>query len=295
MRYGPILKNYIKLLRGEFFIASLLPVFIALAFSAGEGHPILPGILALTAAGALAVHGLTNVSNEYFDYINGVDTARSAGVEHLLLAGSVSVSGAKKMIVLFAVLCLAASLAIYLIRGPWLFALGMAGSAGGFFYTAPPLAYKYRGLGELAAFLLMGPMLVAGAYAALTGRFSLHALALSLPVGMLIAAVLNSNNIRDIDEDRDSGIRTSAVILGYRRSSFLYTALMAGPFLWALAAWLSGLFGPMVLIVLAAAPLAIGNIIVVRRRDREAIRDIDIRTVKLYVLFCALLAVSLFI
>ena len=293
MSVVPGIRNYVKLLRGEFFIASLLPAIIALVYSLKEGYSFSPGIFLPAAAAIVCVHGLTNIVNEYYDYKNGVDTERSAGVQHLLVDGIVTAAGVKRMITLFAVLCAAAAFWAYFLRGLPLLLLGILGTLGGYFYTAPPAAYKYRGLGEFAVFLLMGPMLVTGVYAAITGEFSLRAAILSIPAGLLIAAVLNSNNIRDIQEDKSSGITTLATVLGLKSARIVYVVLLAGAFIWIPAAAGAGLFAPKIAIAGLALPLAVMNIRTIYTGDPEQMARIDIQTVKLYIAYSVLLVIGL--
>ena len=288
-----VLKNYIKLIRGEFFIASLLPVLIAQILSVRQGHSFSAGVFLLVAASVVCVHGLTNVVNEYYDYKNGVDTERSSGVRHLLVEGMVAPAGVRAMISVFAILCVSAGLWIYYLRGIPLLILGAAGMIGGYCYTAPPAAYKYRGFGEGAVFLLMGPMLLTGAYGAITGEFSMLAVILSIPAGFLIAAVLNSNNIRDIEEDTNSGIITSATVLGLKRSRIVYIMLLAGAFIWIPTVIATGIFGQKIAIAVLALPLALMNIRDISSGDSVRMARIDIQTVKLYIFYLVLLGAGL--
>jgi hypothetical protein len=92
--------------------------------------------------------------------------------------------------------------------------LGILGLVGGYGYTAPPLRYKYRALGVPLVFLLMGPLMVVGSYFAVTGAWSVEALILSVPVGLLVAAILHGNEWRDIGEDTRAGIVTLSSRLG---------------------------------------------------------------------------------
>ena len=98
---------------------------------------------------------------------------------------------------------------LYLValRGPAIVVLGLLGLVGGYVYTAPPFQYKYHALGVPLVFLLMGPLMVVGSYFAVTGAWSLTALVLSIPVGLLVAAILHGNEWRDISEDTRAGHR----------------------------------------------------------------------------------------
>ena len=114
-------------------------------------------------------------------------------------------------------------------------------------YTGGPRPYGYEGLGELFVFLFFGVVAVGGSYFVQTEDLSWEAFALGVPVGLLAAAILVVNNVRDIETDRRAGKRTLAVQLGRERAVRLFAAMLvlayvAPPVIWALAddldAWL---------------------------------------------------------
>ena len=109
--------------------------------------------------------------------------------------------------------------------------LGLLGLIGGWGYTAPPLEYKNRALGVPIVFLLMGPLMVEGSYFAVSGEWSLTALVLSIPVGLLVAAILHGNEWRDIREDSRAGISTISARIGRRWAHYGYVALVLGAYI----------------------------------------------------------------
>ena len=88
--------------------------------------------------------------------------------------------------------------------------------AAGVLYTGGPRPYGYEGLGELFVFLFFGLVAVAGSYYVQTEELTWEAFALAVPVGLLAAAILVVNNVRDMDTDRRAGKRTLAVQAGAR-------------------------------------------------------------------------------
>src|SRR5918995_6224754 len=135
-----------------------------------------------------------------------------------------------------------------------LLVVGAASILAGVLYTGGPRPYGYEGLGELFVFAFFGLVAVAGSYFVQTEELRWEALALGVPVGLLAAAILVVNNVRDVDTDRRAGKRTLAVKLGRERARALFTAMIAASFLVppllvpALSFW--------VLLALAAFPLA---------------------------------------
>src|SRR5438309_10112714 len=99
-------------------------------------------------------------------------------------------------------------------RGWPIVALGIIGLIGGYTYTAPPFQYKFGPVGIPLVFLLMGPLMVIGSFYAVSGLFDLRAVAASIPVGLLVAAILHGNEWRDISEDARAGGATVWVRAG---------------------------------------------------------------------------------
>ena len=99
-----------------------------------------------------------------------------------------------------------------------LLVVGAASILAGVLYTGGPRPYGYEGLGELFVFLFFGVVAVVGSYYVQTEELRWVAFALAVPVGLLAAAILVVNNMRDIDTDRRAGKRTLAVRLGRERA-----------------------------------------------------------------------------
>jgi len=117
---------------------------------------------------------------------------------------------------------------VILTRQWWLIGVGVACIAAAWLYTGGPRPYGYAGLGEVFVFLFFGPVPVIGtAYVQTLTITSTDVLA-SLGVGMLICAILVTNNLRDIPGDSRVGKRTLAVRLGDERTRMLYAALVTG-------------------------------------------------------------------
>lgn len=137
-------------------------------------------------------------------------------------------------------------------RSGWaLIILGLAGFAGGFFYTGEPLNYKRRGLAVVIVFFLMGVFMVAGAYSAVAGAFSWKVVLISIPVSLLVSLILLANELRDFESDSRYALRTLAVRIGYTRAIQVYCVLLACAYASPVALQLGGLYPPPWLIYLA--------------------------------------------
>ena len=136
----------------------------------------------------------------------------------------------------------------------WLVAVGAVCIVAAWTYTGGPIPYGYRALGELFVFVFFGLVAVVGTTFAQTRSVEGLAVAASVPVGLLIVAILVVNNLRDIDGDAAVGKRTLAVLLGERRTRLLYVGLFVVAFAVVVGI---GVLRPAALIGLVATPLAV--------------------------------------
>src|SRR5918992_1035223 len=123
-------------------------------------------------------------------------------------------------------IAVAAGLYLAAVAGWELLVVGAASILAGVLYTGGPRPYGYEGLGELFVFVFFGLVAVAGSYYVQAGELPWEALALGVPVGLLAAAILVVNNIRDVETDRRAGKRTLAVKLGRERARSLFVAMV---------------------------------------------------------------------
>jgi 1,4-dihydroxy-2-naphthoate octaprenyltransferase len=286
---------FYEILRPFAFTASVIPVLAGSALAWVEQRwEWAPFIAALF--GAVFLHAGTNVVNEVYDVRKGVDTIASPRASHAIVKGRISERAA--LILAGVAFALAVVVGVYLIwlRGPAIVGLGLLGLIGGWGYTAPPLEYKNRGLGVPLVFLLMGPLMVEGAYFAVSGTWSTTALVLSIPVGLLVAAILHGNEWRDIREDSRAGISTLSGRIGRRWAHYGYVGLVLGAYMVlalsviadVLPAWtmLAILSLPFLAQVIRSAELGATG-------QARAIAMIDLQTARLHLAFGSLLVLGL--
>jgi 1,4-dihydroxy-2-naphthoate octaprenyltransferase len=232
--------------------AALAPVLVGTGAAAAlDGYAPVPALLALVVALALQVG--VNYANDYSDGTRGTDAER---VGPMRLVGSGAATARQVLVaagLAFAVASLA-GLALAALSSWWLVAVGAVCIAAAWTYTGGPLPYGYRALGEVFVFVFFGPVAVVGTTFVQTGAVEPLAVAASVPVGLLIVAILVVNNLRDLDGDAAVGKRTLAVLLGDRRTRFLYVGLFLVAFATIAAI---GLVRPWALVALLAAALAV--------------------------------------
>jgi 1,4-dihydroxy-2-naphthoate polyprenyltransferase len=281
--------------------AAVAPVLVGTSIAVTR-DVFRPGAFIAALLGAILIQVGTNLSNDYSDARRGADTEERLGPMRVTAGGLVP----PKTVLLWTYLTFgaAALCGIYLVvvAGWELLVLGVLSILAGVLYTGGPRPYGYEGLGEVFVFLFFGIVAVAGSAFAQLESWPWESLALAVPVGLLVTAILVVNNIRDMDTDRRAGKRTLAVRLGRERARFEYAALMAVGFLvllpiaaieiadsdtasalWWLLPWLT-------------VPLAVKLVGVVRTRvDGPTLNAALARTAGLQLVFCVLLTAGILI
>jgi 1,4-dihydroxy-2-naphthoate octaprenyltransferase len=273
--------------------AAAAPVLVGTAL-AGFEHVFHPLRLIAALLGALFIQVGTNLSNDYSDALRGADTEDRLGPVRVTAGGLVPPR--QVLLATYATFGLAVLAGVYLIvvAGWLLLLVGAASILAGVLYTGGPKPYGYEGLGELFVFLFFGVVAVAGSYFVQVRHVQWEAFALSVPVGLLAAAILVVNNVRDIDTDRRSGKRTLAVRIGRKRTRILYGAMLAGAYLLAPVTWLFGPLSAWLLLAWLTAPLALAVIGLVNgHTDGPSLNQALAKTGMLQLAFCALLSVGL--
>ncbi|HEY2887687.1 MAG TPA: LLM class flavin-dependent oxidoreductase, partial [Candidatus Limnocylindrales bacterium] len=283
-----------EILRPFAYTASVIPVLAggALAF-VDNSFSISPFLAALL--GGVLLHSGTNIVNEVYDVRQGIDTITSPRASHAIVKGRITERAAFATAALAFLLAVAIGVYLIALRGPAIVVLGVLGLVGGWGYTAPPLQYKYRALGVPLVFALMGPLMVVGTYFAVTGAWSIPALILSIPVGLLVAAILHGNEWRDISEDTRAGIVTLSSRLGKEWAHYGYVALILGAYISLGLAVAFRLLPPATLLAILSLPFLAQ---VMRSAElgatgqARAIAMIDLQTARLHLAFGSLLVLG---
>jgi 1,4-dihydroxy-2-naphthoate octaprenyltransferase len=284
-----------EVMRPFSFTASLLPVSVGGAIALGQGRMHWPLFIA-ALLGGLGLHIGTNVINEIYDVRHGIDAITSPRMSMAILKGKITERDA--FIVAWSGFVLAALMGIFLLvqRGWPIVLLGLIGFVGGYFYTAPPFQYKYRALGLPLVFVMMGPLMVIGSYYAVTGTFDPNLLVVSVPVGLLVTAILHGNEWRDVAEDTRHGFTTFSARFGRDTAYWVYVMLILGAYVAVGLAVMVGALPKLALLTLFSLPLVAW---ILRDAERgaeghlRAIAMIDLMTARLHGAFGALLLVGL--
>ena len=250
------LRLWVSAARPRTLPAAVAPVLVGTALAVSEGA-LRPLAFACALVGSVFIQIGTNLSNDYSDARRGADTDDRLGPVRVTAGGLMPPR--QVLVGTYLAFGIAVLAGVYLIAvaGVQLLIVGVVSILAGVLYTGGPRPYGYEGLGELFVFLFFGVVAVTGSYFVQTERLSLEALALSVPVGLLAAAIIVVNNVRDVDTDRRAGKRTLAVKLGRRRARGLFSVLLGLAFAWTVALALAGAPTVWLLLGLVAAPLGV--------------------------------------
>ncbi|MBL1376227.1 1,4-dihydroxy-2-naphthoate octaprenyltransferase [Zobellella denitrificans] len=233
------LSTWLNAIRPKTLPLALASILLGAGVAAGEGA-FDGGVLLLALLTALLLQILSNLANDYGDGVRGTDAEGRAGPARVLASGLATPAQLRSAIRLTAGLAALSGLlllgrALGADRGAWLgfLLLGALALLAALGYTLGRRPYGYRGLGDLAVFVFFGPVAVLGTSWLMLHQPGAGAGWAALVAGLLSVAVLNINNIRDLESDRRAGKHTLALRLGLARARvyqllLLATALLAG-------------------------------------------------------------------
>ncbi len=189
-----------------------------------DGFDPLIALLALSVAVFLQLG--VNFSNDYSDGVRGTDEFR-VGPQRLTGSGAVEPRKVLRVALVFFALAAVSGLVIVVLTAQWwLLLIGALAILAAWYYTGGKDPYGYAGLGELSVFIFFGPVATLGTSFAQTLVFQPDAVMAGIGLGSIAAAVLVTNNIRDIETDKQAGKRTLAVFMGSKASKSLYLFLI---------------------------------------------------------------------
>ena len=278
------------------FTASATPILLGTALALYQtGHINVPMLLA-ALFGGMILHAGTNMVSDYFDYKKGVDHEDSFGGSRVLIEKQM----APKDILTGGIIAfvLATLIGVYLVinHGWPIVMFGLAGIAGGYFYTAGPVGYKYHALGEFLVFALMGPLMVWGAHFVQVGHLEWMPVLISLPIGFLVTAILFANNLRDIEDDSDAGINTQASMMGRKNARIVYAGMLFSAYaiLAALVVFHQVPIWALLAVISIPAALKVNKIIQESLKyERSHLAMVDVMTAQLHFQFGILFTIGI--
>lgn len=226
-------RHWLEAARPKTLPAAIIPVLVgtALAYAHGAAHY---GRAAICLAFSLLVQIGTNFANDYFDFVQGADTAERVGPRRAVAAGLIAPG--TMLTATCVVLGLTFVVGLLLVRaGGWvLLPIGIVSIVCAIAYTGGPFPLGYNGLGDVFVFIFFGLVAVCATFYVQTGYVAPDTVSASAAVGLLAANILVANNYRDVETDARAGKKTLVVRFGRRFAIWQYAlaalvALLVAP------------------------------------------------------------------
>jgi 1,4-dihydroxy-2-naphthoate polyprenyltransferase len=245
-----------QMIRPHTLTASFVPVLLGTALALGSGK-IHIGLFVVMLVACLLIQAATNMFNEYFDFKRGLDTEHSVGI-----GGTIVRDGIKPKTVMQLALCfygISLLLGVYICMNSswWLALVGLICMSVGYLYTGGPYPISYTPFGELFSGLFMGMLITLITFFIQTGTVNSTSILVSIPIFVLVSGINLSNNIRDLDGDKENSRKTVPVLFGKKRAICLLAGMFIFSYLWVLALMVIGVAPIWAAIVILSAPKAI--------------------------------------
>jgi 1,4-dihydroxy-2-naphthoate octaprenyltransferase len=193
-------------------------------------------VFGLAALTTVLLQIMSNMANDYGDFVNGKDTHERIGPKRMVQSGEITSKTMLRGIIAVGILCAISGVSLIVIgtegipfTNMLLFGvLGLAAIAAAIKYTVGKNPYGYRGLGDIFVFIFFGLVGVIGTYFLHTQTFRWDILLPASAIGLLSTGVLNMNNMRDYEADKNAGKKTIVVAMGTRNAAFYQLFLVGG-------------------------------------------------------------------
>ena len=208
------LKEFFMCTRPHSYPASIAPVLFGATYALGYEikFSILKFVLFLLAC--LLIQAATNLFNEYYDYKHGLDKIDSEGISGSIVKGNLSPREVMVGALVLYALAFVLGLILTFITSFYVLLVGVVCMLAGYFYTGGKYPIAYSPFGEVVSGFFMGTIIIALSFYFQTGYVNADIAVVSLPLFIMIGAILLANNIRDLDNDKESGRRTYAILVG---------------------------------------------------------------------------------
>ena len=208
------LKEFFMCTRPHSYPASVAPVLFGATYALGYEikFSILKFILFLLAC--LLIQAATNLFNEYYDYKHGLDKIDSEGISGSIVKGNLSSREVMVGALVLYALAFVLGLILTFITSFYVLLVGLVCMLAGYFYTGGKYPIAYSPFGEVVSGFFMGTIIITLSFYFQTGYVNADIIVVSVPLFIMIGAILLANNIRDLDNDKESGRRTYAILVG---------------------------------------------------------------------------------
>ncbi|HHW3170998.1 TPA: 1,4-dihydroxy-2-naphthoate polyprenyltransferase [Proteus mirabilis] len=223
---------WLESLRPKTLPLGLIAIVTGSALAYCTGHFELPiALLAILTAGTLQI--LSNLANDYGDAVKGTDTEERLGPLRGMQKGVITPAQMKKALIINVIISCVSGIALIIVacKKPedaiGFLVMGLLAIVAAITYTVGKRPYGYMGLGDISVLIFFGWLSVIGTYYLQANAFNIVTLLPATACGLLSVAVLNINNMRDLENDIQAGKNTLAVRLGASGSRIYHTCVIA--------------------------------------------------------------------
>lgn len=284
-----------QLTRPHTLTAAFAPVLLGTALAI-ENSGIHWGLFFAMLIASLLIQAATNMFNEYYDFIRGLDTEDSVGI-----GGAIVRHGIKPKTILnlaFGLYGISILLGIYICMSTswWVAVVGLISLAAGYLYTGGPLPIAYTPFGEIVAGFFMGVLIILISFYIQTGTVTTLSVLVSVPSFLLVGAILLANNIRDLDGDKEFGRKTLAILLGRKGAIRLLAGMFIVSFAWVVGLIIAGIVSPWLALVALSIPKALSAVKgFIGKTNPIQMMPAMANTAKTNTIFSLLLSIGIFI
>lgn len=214
-----------RLLRPHTLTASFIPVLVGTLYAVVYENIWNGWGFAAMMLAAILIQAATNMFNEYYDYVRGLDNEKSVGIGGTIVRDGVAPKTVLRLGFLFFGISIVLGVYISATTSWWIAVIGAGSMLIGYLYTGGPIPIAYTPFGEFFSGFLMGTVMIAISYYVQALSVSTDVIIISIPIAIFIGAILLSNNIRDLDGDKENGRKTIAILIGRKNAIILLGAM----------------------------------------------------------------------
>jgi 1,4-dihydroxy-2-naphthoate polyprenyltransferase len=246
-------RKWWQLTRPHTLTAAFAPVLLGTALAI-QSHSIHIGLFVAMLVASLLIQAATNMFNEYYDFKRGLDNENSVGIGGTIVRDGVKPKTVMQLALSFYGIALLLGIYICMLTSWWLAAVGLVCMSVGYLYTGGPVPIAYTPLGELVSGFFMGMMIILIAYFIQTGTVDGFSILVSIPSFILVGAIMLSNNIRDLDGDKENGRKTLAILIGRKNAVSLLAGMFMVSYIWVFILIALQLVSPWLALIIISLP-----------------------------------------
>jgi len=214
-------RTIIKLMDIKTLVAGIVPVILGSIYSSYAFEKLNIGYLILLVVAMILIQSATNMTNDYFDFKRGADS-KEKGNEKALVSGEITLK--QVLFILFIYQFIAFIIGIFIASQTsyYILLIAVIGEIISILYASGPLPISYTPIGEFVSGVTMGIGITTTVIYIQSGVFNLNTVLVAVPTSLFIGTILLSNNLSDMEEDREAGRKTLPILIGIKNAEKLW-------------------------------------------------------------------------